>query len=65
MLIPADFDFESIEGLSNEIKIRLSAIRPETLGQASRIEGVTPVAVTLLAVALRRRQKAKSKAAQA
>ncbi|MEN9707950.1 MAG: tRNA modifying enzyme MnmG/GidA C-terminal domain, partial [Pseudomonadota bacterium] len=37
----------------------------ETLGQASRVEGVTPVAITLLAVALRRRQKARAKAVQA
>ena len=63
--IPQDFDFSSVDGLSNEIKARLTAVRPETLGQASRIEGVTPVAVTLLAVALRRRQKALKKAAQA
>jgi tRNA uridine 5-carboxymethylaminomethyl modification enzyme len=41
----------------------LSTVRPETLGQASRVEGVTPVSVTLLAVALRRAQRAR-KAAQ-
>jgi tRNA uridine 5-carboxymethylaminomethyl modification enzyme len=63
--IPSDFEFNSVDGLSNEIKARLTAIRPETLGQASRVEGVTPVAITLLAVALRRRQKASAKAVQA
>jgi tRNA uridine 5-carboxymethylaminomethyl modification enzyme len=63
MSIPSSFDFDAVEGLSNEIKSRLSTVRPETLGQASRVEGVTPVAVTLLAVALRRAQRAR-KAAQ-
>lgn len=62
--IPPDFDFNSVDGLSNEIKARLTAVRPETLGQASRVEGVTPVAITLLAVALKRRQKARAKAIQ-
>jgi tRNA uridine 5-carboxymethylaminomethyl modification enzyme len=52
--IPADFDYARVEGLSNEIRSRLGDVRPLTLGQASRVEGVTPVAVTLLAVALRR-----------
>ena len=60
--IPPDFDFAGVDGLSNEIKARLTAVRPETLGQASRVEGVTPVAVTLLAVALRRAQKARKAA---
>ena len=57
LAIPSDFDFLTVAGLSNEIKARLSAIQPETLGQASRVEGVTPAAVTLLAVMLRRHQK--------
>lgn len=57
LVIPADFDFDKVDGLSNEIKIRLSSVQPQSLGQASRVEGVTPVAVTLLAVALRRHQK--------
>ena len=57
LAIPPDFDFMMVEGLSNEIKARLSAVQPETLGQASRIEGVTPVSMTLLAVTLRRHQK--------
>lgn len=52
--IPASFNYTLVEGLSNEIRTRLSEVRPVTLGQASRVEGVTPVAVTLLAVALRR-----------
>ena len=52
--IPEGFDYSKVEGLSNEIRARLATVRPESLGQASRVEGVTPVAVTLLAVALRR-----------
>jgi len=64
MPIPSSFNFTAVDGLSNEIKARLSAVCPETLGQASRIEGVTPVAITLLAVALRRAKKTRQ-AAQA
>ena len=48
--IPATFRFEGIAGLSREMVERLTAIRPSTLGQASRIPGVTPAAVALLAV---------------
>jgi tRNA uridine 5-carboxymethylaminomethyl modification enzyme len=55
--IPGDFDYSCVEGLSNEIRSRLGEVRPLTLGQASRVEGVTPVAVTLLAVSLRRSGK--------
>ena len=55
--IEVDFDFSKVDGLSAEIKNRLSHIRPITLGQASRVEGVTPAAVTLLSVALRRQKR--------
>lgn len=51
--IPIDFDFSAIRGLSHEIISRLSQIRPANLGQASRVEGVTPTAVTLLAIRLK------------
>jgi tRNA uridine 5-carboxymethylaminomethyl modification enzyme len=56
--IDPEFDFSKVDGLSAEIKNRLSLIRPITLGQASRVEGVTPAAVTLLSVALRRQKRA-------
>lgn len=46
MKIPADIDYKKIGGLSNEVVMRLNKIRPETLGAASRISGVTPAAVT-------------------
>ena len=48
-VIPAAFRFEGIAGLSNEMVERLSTVRPATLGQASRIPGVTPAAVALVA----------------
>ncbi len=51
-LIPETFDFSGIPGLSREVVERLSAIRPETLGQASRISGVTPAAVSVIAAHL-------------
>ena len=54
LAIPADLDFAALPGLSNEIRARLKQIRPATLGQASRIEGVTPTALTLLAAHVRR-----------
>ncbi len=54
--IPADFVFRGIPGLSREMVERLTQIRPETLGQASRIPGVTPAAVALLATHLDRRR---------
>lgn len=60
IVIPEDFDFTGVRGLSNEVKGRLSQIRPITLGQASRIEGVTPAAVSLLAVSIRRRSQIAS-----
>jgi tRNA uridine 5-carboxymethylaminomethyl modification enzyme len=53
--IPANLDFSTIAGLSNEMVERLSAARPETLDQASRIHGVTPAALSALYVAASRR----------
>ena len=55
--IPGDFDFNSLNGLSNEVKQKLSAVRPETLGQAGRIEGVTPAALTLILAKLRQKER--------
>ncbi len=56
--IPGDFDYEHIAGLSREVISKLKEIRPESLGQASRIPGVTPAAITLLMVALEKRRRA-------
>jgi tRNA uridine 5-carboxymethylaminomethyl modification enzyme len=52
--VPAGFDFGGCSGLSREAKEKLSAIRPQTLGQAGRIPGVTPADVGVLAVYLHR-----------
>jgi tRNA uridine 5-carboxymethylaminomethyl modification enzyme len=49
-----DMDFAALAGLSNEIRTKLDLIRPRTLGQAARIEGITPAAVTLLAAHARK-----------
>jgi tRNA uridine 5-carboxymethylaminomethyl modification enzyme len=52
--IPGDFPFARVPGLSREVVQRLSQVKPETLGQASRIPGVTPAAVAVLGVFLGR-----------
>ena len=51
--IPAQFDYNVVHGLSNEMKEKLTAIRPTSVGQASRIDGVTPAALSVLMVALK------------
>lgn len=52
--LPADIDYTGISGLSKEIQSKLSASKPQTLGQASRIPGVTPAAISLLLVYLKK-----------
>ncbi len=52
--LPMDFDYRSVEGLSNEVKQKLSDARPETLARASRIPGVTPAAISLLLIYLKK-----------
>ena len=54
--IPNDIDYENFSGLSNEIKIKLKLIKPKTLGQALRIDGVTPAAATLLLAFVKRKR---------
>ncbi|MDH1534326.1 tRNA uridine-5-carboxymethylaminomethyl(34) synthesis enzyme MnmG [Pseudomonas chengduensis] len=53
--LPNDLDYASISGLSKEIQFKLGATRPATLGQASRIPGVTPAAISLLLIHLKKR----------
>ncbi|CAN0604673.1 unnamed protein product, partial [Ectocarpus sp. 12 AP-2014] len=53
--LPVDLDYDAIGGLSNEIKQKLKTVRPETVAQASRIQGVTPAAVSQLLVHLKKR----------
>ena len=56
--IPADFDFDGVRGLSAEALAKLKAVRPANVGQAVRISGVTPAAISLLLVHLKRRRAA-------
>jgi tRNA uridine 5-carboxymethylaminomethyl modification enzyme len=56
-LLPADLDYSAVRGLSNEVRQKLATHRPETLGQASRISGITPAAIALLLVHLKRRRQ--------
>jgi tRNA uridine 5-carboxymethylaminomethyl modification enzyme len=57
--LPIDIDYGKIGGLSNEARTRLEAVRPTTLGQAGRIEGMTPSALTALLAHVRRKRSAK------
>ena len=61
--IPNDMDYAAVSGLSNELKGKLEDVRPATLGQASRIPGMTPAAVSLLLVHLKKRDLAQRKSA--
>ncbi|HEX2518818.1 MAG TPA: FAD-dependent oxidoreductase, partial [Castellaniella sp.] len=60
--IPADFDYEHVTGLSIEVRQRLKLSRPETVGQAGRVSGVTPAAISLLLVHLKRHQQGRKAA---
>ena len=53
-VIPADFDFAGVRGLTGEVAQKLARVRPQTVGQAQRIPGMTPAAISLLLVHLRR-----------
>jgi len=52
--LPADLDYTQVRGLSIEVQQKLNRARPETIGQASRISGVTPAAISVLLVHLKR-----------
>jgi len=56
--IPNDFDFIKVHGLSNELKSKLNSVKPDNLGQASRIEGITPAALSVIMIALKGAAKA-------
>ena len=58
LALPADIDYAAVSGLSNEARQCLQAVRPQTLGQAARIPGLTPAAVSLLLVHLKKRDRA-------
>ncbi|KZZ28850.1 tRNA uridine(34) 5-carboxymethylaminomethyl synthesis enzyme MnmG [Sulfitobacter sp. HI0082] len=58
--IPADFVFDDLAGLSNELKSKIAAARPETMAQAARIDGMTPAALTLILARVKRRSGKRS-----
>jgi len=59
--IPDDLDYAEVRGLSFEARQRLAQHRPQTVGQASRIQGITPAAISLLLVHLKRRRAGASR----
>ncbi len=63
--LPVEFDYGQVKGLSNEVKQKLGEIRPQTLGQAGRIPGVTPAAISLLLIYLKKHHHQKKAAQQA
>lgn len=54
--IPEDFDYDKVKGLSFEVRQKLKAVKPETIGQAGRISGVTPAAISLLLIFIKSRR---------
>jgi tRNA uridine 5-carboxymethylaminomethyl modification enzyme len=58
--IPADMDFDALTGLGAEVRQKLKQVRPISLGQASRISGVTPAALSLIVVAIEKRKRGKA-----
>ena len=61
--LPEDFDYQQIHGLSNELMQKLLEARPENIGRASRIPGMTPAAISLLFIYLKKNRSRKTKAA--
>jgi tRNA uridine 5-carboxymethylaminomethyl modification enzyme len=55
--LPADLDYSAVNGLSNELREKLGRIRPNDIGQAARISGMTPAAISLLLVHVKKRQR--------
>jgi tRNA uridine 5-carboxymethylaminomethyl modification enzyme len=55
--LPADLDYTTLRGLSKEVQQKLNSARPQTIGQASRVQGVTPAAISLLLVYVKRERK--------
>jgi len=62
MKIPGDFEYTEIDGLSSELRLKLSRARPENLGQAAKVDGITPAALLLLLSQLKRRQRQRKSA---
>ena len=62
-MLADDLDYEALPGLSNEVRHKLQTHRPRTIGQAGRIDGITPAALTLLVAHVHRRSAASAIAA--
>jgi tRNA uridine 5-carboxymethylaminomethyl modification enzyme len=60
--LPVDLDYAAVGGLSNEVREKLARIRPETIGQASRVSGMTPAAISLLLVYLKKERGSRRSA---
>ncbi|MCA9524221.1 MAG: tRNA uridine-5-carboxymethylaminomethyl(34) synthesis enzyme MnmG, partial [Myxococcales bacterium] len=58
--IPEDFDYQGTHGFSNEVRQKLESVRPLSVGQASRISGMTPAAISTLVVSLKKRERSSS-----
>jgi tRNA uridine 5-carboxymethylaminomethyl modification enzyme len=56
--LPEDLDYSRVAGLSNEVRQKLAQVRPATVGQAARVAGVTPAAVSILLVHLKKTNRA-------
>jgi len=65
LALPGDFDYDAVKGLSNEVRQKLKDGRPETLAQAGRIPGVTPAAVSLLMITLKKQGRARQSSPRA
>ena len=60
--LPADFNYQQMQGLSNELKQKLLEVKPENIGRASRIPGITPAAISLLLIYLKKHRAVNRKA---
>ena len=60
LVIPDNIDYSSLSGLSNEVKAKFKEIKPQTMGQALRIDGITPAAVYILLSYVKRKSLRKS-----
>lgn len=61
--LPVDLDYDQVKGLSNEVKQKLIEARPQTVGQASRVPGVTPAAISILLIYLKKRSMQQKRSA--
>lgn len=61
LIIPEGFDYNGVHGLSKELKTKLTSVRPKSLGQASRMEGITPAALSVLMIALKAHERSSLK----